>query len=303
VGNALIDAADYIGFTGSTAVGRKVAARAAERLIPYSMELGGKNAMLVLDDADIDAATTNLVDGAFGNCGQTCIAIERVYVMAPVYDAFLARLVERVRAIRLGSTPDFDGQVGCLISAEQLATVEAHVQDAVSKGAQVTVGGRRQTDLGPLFFMPTVLTGVDDTMAVAREETFGPVVSVYRVETVDEAIRAMNESAYGLNASVWTADHARGRAVAARIETGSVCINESLLIYATFDVPMGGVKASGVGRRHGAGGIRKFTAMQSVVAQKRPLPWIGRLGVGIGAAQVRRLLAFLRMWPRIPFIR
>ncbi len=303
VGDALIDHVDFLGFTGSTAVGRKVAARAAARLIPYSMELGGKNAMIVLEDADIEACIDNLLDGTFANCGQQCIAIERVYVMAPIYDAFLARLAEKMRALRLGSTKDYDHHIGCLISADQLETVEAHVQDAIAKGAQVVAGGRRRPDLGPLFYEPTLLVGVTRAMRVFHEETFGPVASVYRVESVEEALRAVNDSEYGLNASVWTADLARGRAVAERIESGTVNVNEVLLVYPTVDAPMGGVKASGVSRRHGEVGIRKFTELQTIAVNRRPLPLIGRPALGIQAGQVGLLRWFLRLWPRIPFIR
>ncbi|GAB4441308.1 MAG: succinic semialdehyde dehydrogenase [Anaerolineae bacterium] len=302
-GDALIDQVDFLGFTGSTEVGRAVAARVAARLIPYSMELGGKNAMIVLEDADIEAATDNLLDGAFANCGQQCIAIERVYVMATIYDAFLERLAAKTRALRLGSAKDYDHHVGCLITAGQLETVEAHVQDAVARGARVVAGGRRRPDLGPLFYEPTVLTGVTPAMRVFGEETFGPVVSVYRVASVGEALAAVNDSEYGLNASVWTRDLARGRAVAACIETGTACVNEVLLAYPTVDAPMGGVKASGVSRRHGEVGIRKFTEMQTIAVSRRPLPLIGPPALGIKAWQVRLLRWFLRLWPRIPFIR
>jgi succinate-semialdehyde dehydrogenase/glutarate-semialdehyde dehydrogenase len=303
LGNALIDHVDYLGFTGSTSVGRKVAARAAERLIPYSMELGGKNAMIVLEDADIEAVVDNLLDGAFANCGQQCIAIERVYAMAPIYDAFLARLAEKTRALRLGSTRSYDDHVGCLISQDQLETVEAHVADAVAKGATVVVGGERRPDVGPLFYAPTVLTGVTPEMHVFGEETFGPVVSVYRVESVDEAVRAANDSAYGLNASVWSGSLKRGEAVARQIEAGTVNVNDSLLIYPSVDLPMGGVKTSGVSRRHSAYGIRKFTQMQSVVTRLWPLPWVGNVGLGMTAERTRRLRWLLRTWAKIPFIR
>lgn len=302
-GNALIDHTDFIGFTGSVEVGRKVAARCGERLIPCSMELGGKNAMIVLGDADIDRATDNLLDGAFSNGGQVCIAIERVYVMDTIYDAFVTRLVEKTRAIRLGCTADYETDVGSLISPDQLEIVQSHVEEARAKGAQVLVGGEPRPDIGPLFYAPTVLESVTREMQVAKEETFGPVVSIYRVQSVDEAIEQANASDYGLNASIWTGDPSHSREIAKRIESGTVNINEVLMIYNDFDLPMGGVKDSGIGRRHGAYGIRKFTKMQSIAAKLRPLPWVGPVKLRVSAEQANKVFRFLRFWSKLPFLR
>jgi succinate-semialdehyde dehydrogenase/glutarate-semialdehyde dehydrogenase len=303
IGDAMIDHADFIGFTGSTQVGRKVAARCAERLIPYSMELGGKNAMIVLDDVNVGEAVDGLVNGAFNNCGQVCIAIERAYVPDSIYDALIARLVDAVKAVRIGCTPDFSTDMGSLISQEQVEAVEAHVEDARAKGARILAGGKRRPDLGPCFYEPTVIEGVTPDMLAAREETFGPVLCVYRVKSVDEAVARVNDSVYGLNASVWAGDLARGEAVARRIESGTVNVNDVMLIYFSFDLPMGGTKESGVGRRHGTYGIRKFTHRQSVITNARPVPMMGRIRLKMSLAQVRKFFALMKLWAKIPFLR
>ncbi|MEQ7126365.1 succinic semialdehyde dehydrogenase [Actinopolymorpha sp. B11F2] len=272
VGAALIEEADFVCFTGSTQTGRAVARRCGERLIGATMELGGKNPLLVLDDADLDKAAEGAVRGCFSNAGQLCISMERLYVAAPVFDAFCERFVARVRDMVVKASFDFTADMGSLISAQQLATVSEHVDDAVSKGAEILAGGKARPDLGPYFFAPTVLTGVTPDMACYREETFGPVVSVYRVGDDRAAVAAANDSAYGLNAAVYSRDTRRARAVAARLRAGTVNINEAYAAaWGSIDAPMGGMGDSGMGRRHGIDGLLKYTEPQTIAVQRLPV--------------------------------
>ena len=268
LGEPLVDAADYLMFTGSTATGRHVATLAAGRLIDSSMELGGKNALLVLPDAAMARTVAGTVRGVTSSSGQLCISIERVYVHDAVYDRFTARLAEAFRAVRLGASLTFADDMGTLVSAEQLAKVQAHVDDAVGKGARLLAGGQARPDLGPYFYEPTLLAGVRPEMELCREETFGPVAAVYRCGSVDEMIARANDSEYGLNASVWTRDTRRGRAVAERIQTGTVNVNEAYSAAWASASPMGGVKCSGLGRRHGGPGILKYTEAQTVAVER-----------------------------------
>jgi acyl-CoA reductase-like NAD-dependent aldehyde dehydrogenase len=267
-GEALVDAVDMIMFTGSTPTGRKVMARAAQTLTPVSLELGGKDPMIVLSDADLERAANAAVYYSMLNTGQTCISIERVYVEAPVHDAFVARVTEKARALRHGP-PDGPGavEVGAMTHGPQVDIVERHVEDAKAKGARVIVGGRREDRPGQ-WFEPTVLVDVDHDMAIMREETFGPTLPIMRVADADEAVRLANDSQYGLSASVFSGDVARGEAVARRLESGSVCVNDALVNYYALELPMGGAKASGMGYRHGPGGIRKFTQHQALLVSK-----------------------------------
>jgi betaine-aldehyde dehydrogenase len=268
-GAALVDEVDFIQFTGSTRTGRKIAQRAAQRLIPYSLELGGKDAMIVLADADLERAANAAVWGAMFNSGQACTSVERVYVEEPVYDEFVALVAERVRGLRQRATGKrFDADVGALSSEAQLAVVERHVSEALASGAHALVGGRR-ADVPGAFFEPTVLVDVDQSMRCMREETFGPTLPLMKVEDVEEAIRLANDSGYGLSASVWTQDRARGEQVARRLEVGAINVNDMFANVVTYPVPQGGWKESGVGARlGGAPGIRKFCRPQAITATR-----------------------------------
>ena len=252
VGNAVVDGADYVCFTGSTATGAKVAERAAGRLHGASLELGGKNPLIVLDDVDPAKAAANAVYSCFSSMGQLCVSIERIYVDRRVAAAFTAAFAERVSALRQSADLDFTGDVGSLTNASQLERVRAHVDDAVSKGATVLAGGHARPDLGPYFFEPTVLANVTSDMACFADETFGPVVAITAVDDEDAAIRAANETEFGLNASVFSSSRSRARRIADRLAAGSVNINEGYRgSFSSADAPMGGMKHSGLGRRNG----------------------------------------------------
>ncbi|SFK29917.1 succinic semialdehyde dehydrogenase [Methylocapsa palsarum] len=269
LGGAIIEASDFVMFTGSTAVGRSVAKQAGERLIDYSMELGGKNALLVLADADLERAVPGAARAAFSNSGQLCVSIERIYVDDALWDAFVPRFVAAAQGMKLSASLDYDADMGSLTSAKQLDTITRHVDDALAKGAKVIAGGRHRPDLGPYFYEPTILTGVRPGMILYAEETFGPVVSLYRTNGVEEAIARANDSPYGLNFSVWTRNARKGREAASRLEAGTVNVNEAYAAaWGSTDAPMGGFKASGVGRRHGAHGLLKYTDAQTIAIQR-----------------------------------
>ncbi|WP_324189927.1 succinic semialdehyde dehydrogenase [Nocardia farcinica] len=277
IGGEVIARADYVDYTGSSATGRTIAQQAGERLIGYSLELGGKNPLLVLDDADVTRAAKIAVRACFASAGQLCESIERIYVHEAVHDRFVEEFVGHVRSIRLGGALDYSADMGSLTFQRQLDTVRAHVDDAVAKGATVLAGGRARPDLGPYFYEPTVLTDVTEEMTVYREETFGPVVSIYRVADEDAAVEAANDTPYGLNASVWTRDAERGRRVAARIRAGSVNVNEGFIAaWGSADAPSGGLGISGNGRRHGPEGLLKYVDTQTIAVQRvlpiAPLP-------------------------------
>lgn len=301
-GAAVVEEADYIAFTGSASAGRSIARRAGERLIGCSLELGGKNAMIVLADADLDAAARGAVRGAFANAGQLCIGIERLCVVDQVADAFLERFIDLTRSLRLGAGLDFGSDIGSLASREQLQRVRAHVEGALMGGARLLAGGRHRPEIGPYFFEPTILADVHEGMQLCREETFGPVVAVYRVETVDEAIELANGTAYGLNASIWTRRTSHGRRLASRIQAGTVNINEAYAAaWGSVDAPMGGMRDSGIGRRHGREGIQKFTESRTVAVQRLlPLAAPSWLGEERYSRLLSRLLRLLR---RVPGLR
>ncbi|SEL07786.1 succinic semialdehyde dehydrogenase [Streptacidiphilus jiangxiensis] len=269
VGPEVVAHADYVSFTGSTRTGRDVAQRAAARLIGASMELGGKNAMLVLADADLEKAAEGAVRACFSSAGQLCISIERLYVASSIADAFLEKFVARAKALKLGNSLSWGADMGSLVSQRQFDTVTRHVEDAVKNGATVLAGGKPRTDVGPLFFEPTILDGVTTESAVCTEETFGPVVSIYRFDDEEEAIAQANGTSYGLNSSVWSKNLRHAKSVAARLHSGTVNVNEGYApAYASVAAPMGGMGDSGIGRRHGSEGILKYTEVQTVAVQR-----------------------------------
>lgn len=301
-GRELLQHVDYIGFTGSSANGRKVAVAAAERLIPFSLELGGKNPMIVLKEAPVEQAADALLAGAFANAGQTCISIERAYIEAPVFDRFAGLVADRSAKLRVGWSQDFSVDIGSLIHASHAAKVQESIDRAVSSGAVVLAGARRRSDLGPAFVEPTILGNVDPSSPIDVEETFGPVVSLHRVRNRDEALSLANNTRYGLHASVWAG--ASGADVARDIEAGSVAVNSTLMIYNSFDVPMGGVKQSGIGRRHGEHGILRYTQEQSIVRSFESGGGYDSLLKRI-VTERRAALALraTRIWRKIPFLR
>ena len=269
IGGAVVSLADYVSFTGSTAVGRLIGKQTGERLVGASLELGGKNAMIVLDDADLDRAAEGAVRASFSNSGQLCIAMERIYVAETVKDEFMTKFREQIEKLRLGASLDYTTDMGTLISKAQLDKVTQHVEDAAAKGAHVVVGGKPRPDLGPYFFEPTVLEGVEPGMLACEDETFGPVVSIYPVADDEEAIARANATAYGLNGSVWTRDRRRGVAVAKRLIAGAINVNEGYVAaWGSHDLPSGGMGASGLGRRHGGEGILRYTEPQAIAVQK-----------------------------------
>jgi acyl-CoA reductase-like NAD-dependent aldehyde dehydrogenase len=295
VGGELIDHVDYVMFTGSTEVGKKVMERAAKTLTPVGLELGGKDPMLVLADADLDRAANAAVHYSMQNGGQTCVSIERVYVEEPAYDEFVSKVEGKMRGLRQG-VPGGAGSVdvGAVTSPPQVELIDAHVKDALAKGARAPVGGRRGAGPGD-FYEPTLLVDVDHSMECMTEETFGPTLPVMKVRDADEAVMLANDSPYGLQASVWTKDVAKGERLARMIEAGVVSVNDHQLNYVALELPMGGWKASGLGSRHGPDGIRKYTKKQALLvtrlAPKRDLhmlPYRART-----TRMLERLLRFL----------
>jgi succinate-semialdehyde dehydrogenase/glutarate-semialdehyde dehydrogenase len=269
VGSAIVDNCDYLMFTGSSATGRTLAEQCGRRLTGFSAELGGKNPMIVARGANLRRAAKAAVRACFSNAGQLCISVERIYVERAVADEFTAKFVAEVKAMTLGAAYDYSTDMGSLISEAQLETVSKHLADAKAKGATVLTGGNARPELGPLFFEPTVLTEVTDEMECCRAETFGPLVSLYPVADVAEAVARANDTEYGLNASVWAASKADGEAIARRLRSGTVNVDEGYApAWGSTAAPMGGMGDSGVGRRHGPDGLLKFTEPQSVVTTR-----------------------------------
>lgn len=299
-GAQLIQHVDGLAFTGSVATGRKVATAAGERLIPCSLELGGKNPAIVLPQADIGEAVAGLMPGAFFNSGQTCINVERIYVPRARLDEFLATAKSRAEAYEVAFSRDFRPDMGSLVSAEHLAKVHSQVAEAASKGAEAVTGARALADLGPAFYSPTLLAAVPTDAVLSREETFGPVASVYAYDDLDEAIDLANDTPYGLNASVW-GPRRSARPVAGRIHAGSVGVNSTLMVYNCVDAPMGGLKASGVGRRHAEYGISRFTQPRSVAVGFSLAggydALLNRLDTPARAAWLSRIFSGLRRLP------
>jgi len=298
IGPAVVDQVDFVCFTGSTRTGREVGARAAARLVGTSLELGGKNPMLVLRDGDLGRAAESGVRACFSSAGQLCVSMERVYVADQVYDRFMQLFLRRVTSMRLSTALDYEADMGSLISKRQLDTVVGHVEEARAKGAQVLTGGRPRPDIGPLFYEPTVLTGVRPGMACFSDETFGPVASVYRFSDEADAVARANEGPYGLNACIFTRDARRGRALAQQVSCGTVTVNETYGAgFASIDSPMGGMRSSGLGRRQGPEGIHRFTEPQTVATQ-RLLPMRPVLGMS-EQAYTRALTGTLRVMKRL----
>jgi len=281
-GAALIDSGiDKLIFTGSVATGKRVAEAAARRLLPVVLELGGKDPMIVLPDADLDVVTSGALWGAFMNAGQTCLSVERGYVHRSIYEPFLQKMTEKIGRMRVGNGFDSEVEMGPLINERQLRTVEAHVNDAVQRGARLLAGGRRLTELGPNFYAPTLLADVTGEMQVIQEETFGPVLPVAAFDTEEEAVDLANNSEFGLAASVWTSNRKRGEAMARRIKAGTVMVNDMISCFGISEAPHGGFKQSGIGRTHGEMGLAEMVQVKYIDSDWLPnVPKVWWYGYG-----------------------
>lgn len=301
VGSALIDLVDFVMFTGSTEVGRKVSEHAGRRLVTAAMELGGKNAAIVLADANLEKAVPGIARAVYANGGQLCISMERIYVDEAIRDEFTRAFVDYSRSQRLAPSFDFSSDLSSLISREHLENVHSHVEDAVANGATLLTGGKPRPDVGPLFYEPTVLTGVDETMLLCRSETFGPVVSLYGFSGIEDAIHASNDSDYGLNYSVWTSDTQTGVDIASRLHAGTIGVNDGYAAtWSSYGAPMGGMKASGQSRRHGDVGLLKYTESQTVAVQRLIPAFAPPPGMSYETYQ-RVLAPALKLMRRLPF--
>jgi acyl-CoA reductase-like NAD-dependent aldehyde dehydrogenase len=305
-GAALTAVADMIFFTGSPAVGKQVAAVAAARLVPAVLELGGKSAMIVLADADLPRAARAAVWSGFAGSGQVCIRTERVFVEAPAADKLLRLMIEEIQRLRQ-AVPGRDGagdvtvDVGAVTFAPQIERAERQIADAVARGGRILTGGARRSDLGGQFFWPTLIADATADMAIMREETFGPVLPVMRVADAEEALRLANDSPLGLSGSVWSADVGKAKALARRVETGSLCVNDALFNYFCIEAPLGGIKASGFGLRHGSEGLRQFCRIETIVEDHPLLGWLSpfiarQLSFPYRARTIRLLRRFMRLF-------
>lgn len=299
VGQAVAESGDFVAFTGSTVTGREVARTAADRLVECSLELGGKNPMVVLDDADLAEAAAAVAASSTANAGQLCMHIERVHLPRHRVAEFIRLLVEEVDAVRLTADYDYSADTGSLVSEQHMKSVAALVEEARDQGAHVHSGGRIATEIGPWFYAPTVLSGVTPQMRLHTEEVFGPVVSVYGHDSVDEAVTAANDSPYGLNASVWGGDLKQARKVAAQLQAGTVNVNDAHgAAYASMDAAAGGVKSSGLGHRHGDGGLLKYTDRITVAVQRKQV----QQSIGSDwAAVTEQTTKAMRLLRKLPF--
>jgi len=288
VGQALIEASpDKVMFTGSVATGKRVAEACARKLIPSVLELGGKDAMVVLADADLNAASSAAVWGSYTNCGQVCLSVERLFVERSVGDKFIELCVEKTKKLRLGPGNDSSTDVGPLIRPQHVNRMLDLVSDAQSRGAKVLCGGKARPDLGANFFEPTVVTSVNPSMRLFQEETFGPILAIQVVEDAEAAVRLANDSEFALAASVWTQDKMRGMKIARRLNAGAVMVNDVISYFAIAEAPHGGCKASGWGRTHGAAGLQEMVQTKYVDIDRMPRmekPWWYRYGAELADA-------------------
>ncbi len=288
LGAAIIQAGpDKVFFTGSVTTGTKIAQSCASKLIPSVLELGGKDPMIVLADADLEIASSAAVWGGFMNCGETCISVERIYVERAVAEKFTELCVAKTKKLRLGDGAASESEVGPMIQSRQMEKVEAQLRDAVARGARVVTGGNRRPDLGPNFLEPAVVTNVTHEMELMREETFGPVIAIRAVASADEAVALANDSPFALAASVWTSDAQRGAAIASRIRAGSVMVNDVTSYYGISEAPHGGSGASGWGHSHGRLGLLEMVQAKYIDVDRMPRthkPWWFGYSIGLAVA-------------------
>jgi len=288
IGQALIDALpDKVLFTGSVRTGKRVAEACARNLTPSVLELGGKDAMIVLADANLDVASSAALWGSFTNCGQVCLSVERLFVEREISEKFLRLCVEKAKTLRLGPGTDSTTDVGPLIRPQQVQRMKELIADAMSRGAHVLCGGQARPDLGPCFFEPTVIASADSSMRLFQEETFGPILAIQIVADSDEAIQRANDSPFALSASVWTADNERGRQIATRLRAGAVMVNDAISYFAIAEAPHGGCSASGWGRTHGRAGFLemvqpKYVDVDGLSGKEKP--WWYHYTESLGAA-------------------